>query len=59
VCDAAAESDALSTAWMCLSTEEIEEVCAGRLRTGAILQAEADSPDLVVIGFAHKALKGG
>ena len=58
ICDSAAESDALSTAWMCLSTEEIEEICASRPRTGAILQAGTDSPDLVVIGFAHQALKG-
>ena len=58
VCDSAAESDALSTAWMCLSTEEIEEICASRPRTGAILQAESDSAALVVIGFAHQALKG-
>jgi hypothetical protein len=43
---------------MCLSTEEIEEICASRPRTGAILQAESDSAALVVIGFAHQALKG-
>jgi thiamine biosynthesis lipoprotein len=56
LCDTAAESDALSTAWMCLCTEEIEEICGSRPRTGAILQAEADSQDLVAIGCAREAL---
>ncbi len=58
LCDSAAESDALSTAWMCLSREEVEEICAGRPRTGAILQIRPDSSDLVAIGFASEMLRG-
>ncbi len=56
LCDSAAESDALSTAWMCLSREEIAEICASRPRTGAILQAEAHSERLVTIGYARDLL---
>lgn len=54
LCDSAAESDALSTAWMCLSQEEIAEICGSRPRTGAILQPKPDSENLVVIGFARE-----
>ncbi len=57
LCDSAAESDALSTAWMCLSEEEVREVCASRPRTGAILQPREDSIDLVEIGFAREMLR--
>lgn len=34
----AAVSDALSTAWMCLEAEEVEEVCASHPEIGAILK---------------------
>lgn len=54
LCDRAAESDALSTAWMCLSREEIGDICGSRPRTGALLQPEAGSKGLVVIGFARE-----
>ena len=58
ICDMAAESDALSTAWMCLSREEVEEVCGSQPRTGAILQAGSESHELVVIGYAKEILEG-
>ena len=58
ISDLAAESDALSTAWMCLSREEVQEVCESRPRTGAILQAGSGSQELIVIGYAKEILKG-
>ena len=57
LCDSAAESDALSTAWMCLGRDEVDEICASRPRTGAILQVRPDSTQLVVIGSAREMLR--
>ncbi len=56
-CDSAAESDALSTAWMCLDQEETGEICRSRPRTGAVLQVEEGSEQLVVIGFAREFVR--
>jgi hypothetical protein len=39
---------------MCLSREEIGDICGSRPRTGALLQPEAGSKGLVVIGFARE-----
>ena len=53
--DSAAVSDALSTAWMSLTREEIAEVCRLRPGTGAILQpgTRTDEP-LIYLGTATR-----
>ena len=48
----ASVSDALSTAFMILPREDIEEVCANRPEAGAIVQPSDASPEVIRIGRA-------
>ena len=48
----AAVSDALSTAFMILPADGIEEICAERPEAGALIQPAEDSPEVLRIGRA-------